>query len=68
MAICRRRQVHRKGRSLVRLGLAECDTIVVCALSWRGPMNRAVIAASRIGLIARRIGIAAGSCRCHSLI
>lgn len=72
MALCRRRQVHRQGRSLVRLGLVEIDIILVralvCALSWGGPMNGAVIAASRIGLIARRIGIAAGGCRCHGLI
>lgn len=72
MALCRRRQVHRQGRSLVRLGLVEVDIELVRALirvlSWRGPMDGAVIAASRIGLIARRIGIAAGGCRCHGLV
>lgn len=72
MALCRRRQVHRQGRSLVGLGRVEVDIKIVralvCALGWRGPMNGAVIAASRIGLIARRIGIAAGGCRCHGLV
>lgn len=61
-------EVHCQGRSLVGLGLAKGDAIVVHLLGRRGSMNRAVITASRVGLVACGVGVSTGGRRRHCLI
>lgn len=64
-------QPNGEARVLVRLGLAEADTVVVhrlAPLSRRVSLDGAVIAARRVGVVSRLVGVAACRSRRNSLV